>query len=302
MGEVLESETDVALKTFLRHFWIAREGDVKAQSLYREIRDKIETDNIDSLGFSRELRDASIVYREILNANLEDQELDQTLEHIAEVGAVAAYPALLAATLAIQDRAALRPLARALLVAYVRHTVIGRLENALLENAFYGVAKSLHDQHDVTAAVQNLIGFAPNDDAFRNAFRSAILPYRGVARYVLREIELLRRATEELDVALPPRVHVEHIYPQKPPEGQRWQNHQAMINRIGNLSLLSRRLNTAIKNAPYDQKRPVYLQSEIVLTNQLPELEAWSPEAIQNRQDGMADDAFHIWPFPPVEQ
>ncbi len=277
-GEVLQSESDVTLKTFLRHFWISRKGDVKAQSLYREIRDAVETENIDSLTFSRELRDASIVYRDILSANLEDQELDQTLQDIADVGATAAYPALLAAAEVEQDRAALRPLARALLVAYVRHTVIGRLENTLLENAFYGVAKLLRDEHDVAGAIQTLIDFAPNDEAFLAAFRSAALSDRSVARYVLREVELSRRATEELDVALPPKVHVEHIYPQKPREGERWENHQAMLNRIGNLTLLSRRLNAAIKNAPYNEKRPAYQESEIVITNQLPELEAWSPD------------------------
>ena len=84
----------------------------------------------------------------------------------ADVGATAAYPALLAAAEVKQDRAALRPLARALLVAYVRHTVMGRLENVLLENAFYGVAKLLRDEYDVAGAIQTLIDFAPNDDAF----------------------------------------------------------------------------------------------------------------------------------------
>jgi hypothetical protein len=184
------------------------------------------------------------------------------------------------------------------LVTYIRHTVIGRLENALLENAFYGVAKLLRDNQNVPAAIQSLIAFAPNDAAFRTAFKSAALPYRGIARYVLRELELLRRTTEELDVALPPRVHVEHIYPQKPQEGQHWQNHQAMLNRIGNLTLLSRRLNTGIKNAPYNEKYPAYRESEIFITNQLPDLPAWSADAIQNRQDEMAEAAGQIWRFP----
>ncbi|HEX2015090.1 MAG TPA: HNH endonuclease family protein [Solirubrobacteraceae bacterium] len=45
------------------------------------------------------------------------------------------------------------------------------------------------------------------------------------------------------------RVHVEHVYPQEPLPGERWSNHSAAINRLGNLTLLGGRLNTAIKNA-----------------------------------------------------
>ena len=96
-GEVLETDSDVKLKTFLRHYWISHKGDVKAQSLYREIKDAIEQENTDSLAFSRQLRDASIVYRDILTANLDDPELNEILTDISGVGATPAYPVLLSA-------------------------------------------------------------------------------------------------------------------------------------------------------------------------------------------------------------
>ncbi len=297
-GEVLLSESDVALKTFLRHFWISRNGDVKAQSLYREIRDTVEAEDRDSLTFSRDLRDASLAYRDVVNANLDDPELDQVLQDISDVGASAAYPVMLAAVQTIEDKTLLQRLARALLVAYVRHTAIGRLENTLLENHFFALAKTLWDAHDINPVVEALMAFAPNDEAFVAAFRTARLADRGTARYILRELELFRRHTEELEVAPPSRVHVEHIYPQKPAEGQRWPNHHAFINRIGNLTLLSRRLNTGIKNAPYAQKRPSYVDSQLLITNQLPDIELWSPDAIEQRQAALAEDALQIWQFP----
>lgn len=73
-GQILESETDVKLKTFLRHYWVSHNGDVKTQSLYREIKDFITGNNINSLTFSRSLRESSILYRDILSAQNDDPE------------------------------------------------------------------------------------------------------------------------------------------------------------------------------------------------------------------------------------
>ena len=74
-------------------------------------------------------------------------------------------------------------------------------------------------------------------------FRNASIPSTKVARPILRRIEISKMTTEELNVANPKRVHVEHIYPQKPKAGEKWDGHNKVINRIGNLSLLSARIN-----------------------------------------------------------
>ncbi len=79
----------------------------------------------------------------------------------------------------------------------------------------------------------------------------------------------MTRTTEELEVSSPSRVHVEHIYPQNPREGERLDNHNQLINRIGNLTLLSSRLNMAIRNGNFGEKKPAYAQSEILITKAL---------------------------------
>lgn len=97
----------------------------------------------------------------------------------------------------------------------------------------------------------------------------------------------------------PDRVHVEHIYPQKPQEGKRWPNHSAVLNRIGNLTLLAKRLNTKIKNAEFPEKKDeVYGDSDLVLTKELLEYDEWSTEAIDKRQDELSVWVFDAWQFP----
>ena len=68
-----------------------------------------------------------------------------------------------------------------------------------------------------------------------------------------------------------------------------------MINRIGNLTLLSRRLNQAIRNGRFDAKRDAYRESELLQTRALADLDEWGQDAIDARQADQADDARTIW-------
>ncbi len=296
-GDILELGGDPQLRAFLRHYWLSHEGDVKTQSLYREIKGTILERDTSSLVFTRSLHSASVTYRDIVNASDDDEELARHLVDINTVGATALYPALLSAydVGSVEQR---RLLAQALLVAFVRHNVIGGLESTQLEQVVYSIARDLRANQDFPAAIHQLIQFAPGDNAFRNAFASASLPRRATARYILRELELNLRATEELDVAPPSRVHVEHIYPQNPQPGGKWANHSAAINRIGNLTLLSRRLNAAGQNADFNTKRGFYDESELLLTRQLLPLAAWDFGTLEQRQVQLSNLALGIWEFP----
>jgi len=296
-GEILESESDVKLKTFIRHYWISHQGDIKTQSLYREIRDFILENDIQSLDFSRSLKDSSLVYRDIVSGHDDDADVSKHLNDLNSLGATVMYPLALSGCETIADKHELARLLRAMVVTYVRHNVIARLENSLLEDVAFELAKSIRDTGDCAAGINTLRDFAPDDHDFSEAFRMATISDRGTARYILTQIELSKRATEELEVALPPKVHVEHIYPQTPQVGQRWGDHARLLNRLGNLTLLSRRLNTAIRNGSFAEKKPSYVQSELMITRELDNYADWTPEAIAARQDDLAENAVGIWSF-----
>jgi len=297
-GEILQSESDVKLKTFLRHYWISHQGDIKTQSLYREIRDFILANDTESLDFSRQLRDSSIIYRDIVAAQDADTEVNHHLQHLIDLGASVMYPVALSAFERFPDNNELKRFLRSLVVTYIRHNVIARLENSLLEDIVFGLAKDLRGEVDVDGAIEILRGFAPDDEAFVRSFRTCSISDRATARHVLTAIELNKRTTEELEVALPPKVHVEHIYPQTPRDGQRWEEHNRVINRLGNLTLLSRRFNTSIRNGSFLEKRPSYAQSELVITKELEKYELWSPTMIDQRQAELSENVAGIWSFP----
>lgn len=298
-GDILEIEGDTKLRTFLRHYWISYEGDVKAQSLYKEVKTKLIQDNIDSLVFSRSLRDASIVYRDIISAHDNNEEIKSILTDLNDIGADLFYPLILSAY-DIGNPSDILILLKAIIVSYVRHNIIGGLENSRLEKISYTQAKELREHQDFSRVVSNLREGTPSDEQFSVSFTRAVVAKRAAARYILKEIEYARRRTEEIDLAPPSRVQVEHIYPQTPRPGERWNNHSSVIDRLGNLTLLSRRLNASVQNAGFGPKKAAYEQSELVMTRSLLSYDDWNIESVEERQQEMGRLASTIWIFPDM--
>ena len=166
-----------------------------------------------------------------------------------------------------------------------------------MERTVYETASRLRGDRDFEAAIASLAALAPDRADFEARFARASIPRIATARYLLREIEHAMRQTGEVTVEGPDRVHVEHIYPQTP-AGDRWAHHFALINRIGNLTLLSRRLNMSIKNGDFAAKKPAYEQSDIMMTRELAGLDSWDGEAIDARQEQLSKWIFEIWRFP----
>ncbi len=295
---ILELETEAG-EHFLRHYWLSHRGDVKTRSLYREIKSTIQTENTDSLVFSRQLQEAASVYRDLVAARDPDPELRRGLESVSLLGARSLLPAVLSGYAAgnLDEK---RGLLKCLIVFFVRHNVIGNLENSRLETVVFNVARQIRENNNFPEGIGSLQEATPTDAQFVQAFRTAQLRRRDSVRYILREIEHHKRETQELHVETPDRVHIEHIYPQNPLPGQRWPDHIQMLDRIGNLTLLSARLNEAIRNSEFAVKRPHYEESDLLLTSELAQLNEWHPDAVQHRQEELANIALEIWNYQHV--
>jgi hypothetical protein len=300
---ILAVNEEASIEEFLRHYWVSRRGDVKARKLYREIKATIVEEGIDSLELSLDLADTATVYGDIVQAREADPELRRHLEAIRALGAKALYPALLSGYAVAEaeadaeaGRQQLRRLAAALTTMFVRYNVIGGRETTVMEKGVYEVAAELRKSKDFDQAVTVLAGLAPHVDEFVERFQRVSISRMATARYLLREIEHAKRRTEEVAVEGTDRVHVEHIYPQTPQ--QRWRNHAAIINRLGNLTLLGKRLNTSIRNADFPTKKTNgYAGSDVLMTKELLTHEAWDTAAIDERQRELSGWAYRIWHF-----
>ena len=299
-GEILEVESDSKLQDFFRHFWISRESDVKARSLFREVKDKVSNNNIDSLEFSRALRDSSNIYSMIINAEFaEDPDIENYLESINELSAKVLLPPTLSVLETISDFESIKKYLSYFIIAYVRHTLVGKKENSLIENIMFSIAKSIRDSGKFNQShLDQLIEFSPSDEEFEHSLSIVSISRIASVRYLFKQIELYKRSTEELDVSIPSRVHVEHIYPKKPEDEQKFDSHDSIVNRLGNLTLLSARLNMSVKNKAYEYKKEYYNKSELYITKEIADkYEDWGIEQINLRQKELAEMAVKIWSF-----
>jgi hypothetical protein len=296
--DVIAFETDTEIKSFLRHYWVSKHGDVKSQSLYREVKSVIEAQDLNSVSLSAEFSDAARLYRNIRSATAETENASEILAHINSVGPGAAilYPAILSVLATFGPEDAERAL-QALLNVYARDGIIGQIENSILENRFYKAARSLRSHKSLQSFFAEIADGALSDDDVRTAFRRLSLSQNGPRRYLLLCIEMSKRQTGEVQINKPSKVHVEHIYPQKPEQGQRWTTHNQHINRIGNLSLLDKRINSGIRNGVFSAKRSHYANSEIIMTKELTSVEDWTPDSIAVRQETFAGMAPTVWPL-----
>jgi uncharacterized protein with ParB-like and HNH nuclease domain len=293
---VFEIEQDVRIDDFLRHYWISRNGDIKSRKLYHEMKNVISEQDMDSLKFSLDLQRSSMTYRQIISANDDDPGIRENLLAIKMLGAKALLPAVLSAY-AVGDTNNKSAFLRALVSVYVRYVVVSNLEISRLEDVVYDLAKNLTTTGDFAAATAAIESIKPTNESFVKRFATFQLTRRDSQRYMLQELENFARRTAgktgEFQLAGPDRVHIEHIYPQRPEK--RLPDHQDLVNRFGNLTLLDSRLNQTIQNGVFAAKKPSYDGSDILLTKQLLEYPDWNRETIDTRQAALAGTALSVW-------
>ncbi|MBO1081657.1 DUF262 domain-containing protein [Roseomonas haemaphysalidis] len=157
----------------------------------------------------------------------------------------------------------------------------------------------------------------PDDEEFGHAWRTYPL-YRTLKRgrlnMILRALEMSLRDPELTDpVAVPRTLTIEHILPRqwKPwwplpagADGGAAERRDEILHTIGNLTLVKRKLNEKLSNAPWNTgdaecKRAALRQHGMMRLNAtLGSCELWDEGAILDRGDHLLSQAIHIWPRP----
>lgn len=162
------------------------------------------------------------------------------------------------------------------------------------------------------------------DFAFQELSQSRIQKYR--MRYILAKLTQFieeqawgNPAHSQLDQYLDSSVHVEHILPQSPTSEAReafdkGEEYDSYVEKLGNLTLLEKTINTSVSNGMYEDKRPGYQQSAFLLTKSLVEkpqvgtdtqlnravedleqFATWNSKSIDSRQSMLGRLARKVW-------
>ncbi len=153
-----------------------------------------------------------------------------------------------------------------------------------------------------------------NDDTLLNFLKSSPiyrLLTRGRLRLVLEGIESQRRSMMSEQPEVPKNLTIEHLMPVS--WGEHWplpacededreeakQTRNGLIHTIGNLTLVTQRLNSSLSNSPWQTKRDALLEHSVMnMNNELSHKSSWDDASILNRSEEMAALIAKHWPGP----
>ncbi len=289
---------------FLRAHWNSRHGLVRQTELFPVIRSKVSSRE-KAFILLREMEEDMDAYLALTQpetshwlAGLKSRAQELRMFNVRQP-----VPLLMAARRMLKD-ADLESLMRACVVISFRYNVIAGLQANEQERTYGNVAERVSGGllKDLPAIIAALKPIYVGDGAFKAAFteksiRTTSSRNKRVVRYLLCELE--QHVSGNAHDSDSDAFNIEHILPQNPGAG--WDSFaddelEALIYRLGNMTLMHSGANRDAGNADFNAKRGQYAASGFAITQKVASENAdWTPERLAARQQWMANQASSIW-------
>lgn len=308
VGTLESIDNEEILVTFIRHWWSSKHGLVREKDLYDHIKKHVRN-KMQAVEFASEISKNAKSYVAILNTGHEIWETygptaKQHMETLNLMRMIQIRPLLLSVFDKFSDKDVKKTL-RMMVSWVVRFLITGGLGGGTLETHYSLRAKEIRDgsissASELGAKLTNII---PSDAQFKAAFTTATVSKQYLARYYLRVLE--NQAKGETEPELIPNdnqeiINLEHVLPQTP--STTW-NHiseddqTAYVKRFGNLALLQTKINSEAGNDSFSFKKPFLKKSGYILTSMIADNDSWDTNAINKRQEVLAELAVIAWPL-----
>jgi hypothetical protein len=307
MAAFAPRDTELDADVFLRHYWASEKGVVRVKALYTQMKPTI-SDPDTAVAFADELAHASPLW-----ASMYDRDSDQwkgynagaltALDTLRNLKVEQCRPLLLAALRNLTKEEISKLLT--LVVAWsIRWFVAGGGGGGVVERLYAETALKVTKGELVSAdnVAEAVAGQVPSDERFREAFKILTVRRGWLARYYLAVLERAQRGDPEPELVPNTdveEVNLEHVLPQNP-TGNEWpaftpEEAQNMRLMLGNQALLRKSHNEKIGNQSFTAKKPILAASDLVLTRQIGQQPDWTPQAIRDRQEQLANLAVTVW-------
>lgn len=308
MAGTLEAMSDdTSITQFIRHYWISSKGPVRDKQLYKTIKTEVTTP-AQAIQLTTALAAAAKTYAAITNpdaAHWANSTERDAVRAVATMKAKTVRPLLL--SIGQRKHSAQRTkLLTQTMKSTVRLAIAGRLGSGPTEDGVGECARKVRDGSVTSVAkLKTALGPAAVSDAeFKEAFETYRTRNSRQARFLLRAVEVQRRTDTKETVELTPSadettVNLEHVLPRNPAP-KTWTGFSAddvasHAYRLGNMVLLSKAMNAALKNGDFPTKEKVLAASELVTTSEVGDLPDWTQTTISERQKRLADTAVRVW-------
>jgi len=306
-GAIEAAENEDEILQYIKYYWSSKNGLTREKQLFKDIKNRT-MNKAQSIALLNNLDKNTQLYLAILNPGhsfWKDYSTNCTEYILAlkELRLTQNRPLLLA-ILDRLDKHETEKILKLIVSWSVRNLITGTIGVGTLEKEFSNQARLINEGEiknapELRKSIENII---PTDVQFKRAFEIASISKNYIARYYLSEIEKSYRSTSELGpISNPERINLEHILPANPSNlKDDWPEfteelHKSNFKRIGNLTLLDKKMNSDIGNGNFEDKKNIYEQSEIMITKSLSEFSKWRLEEIEKRQKEFAEKALQIW-------
>lgn len=289
---------------FLRVHWNSRRSFARQADLFKTIRQHVTTRE-EVFQLLRNMEEDLDTYLALSSPEASDwPQDDKDLTGVLKTFRVRQpFPLLLAAK-RIFEPADFTGLLRATVVISMRFNVICAYSTGEQERTYNSVAEKIarEELKVLSPTLQAMRGIYPDDAAFRSAFADKVIRTTDsrnnrVVRFILCALEKQLSAQDYHFVS--DAFSIEHVLPQNAADGWgKFSNDEAdaLMYRLGNMTLLQTGANRDVGVAEYGSKRQTYKQSNFAITKKLADDNAeWTPESIASHQKWMARQATTIW-------
>lgn len=313
-GKTSQKVTQTRLIDTFKTYYAQNIEEGEALSEYEEFAEAVEeseTKNKQDLkSFAKTLRLAADIYRQIQTAAFNDEEINRRLVNLKKIRSVASYTFIL--NLMQRGNITTKDIVEILrmIEIFMLRRNIAEYRTAELEDIFVALTK-LPDENIVATAKQIFVDNMPSDEEFEARLHKYIFKgqLEARAKYMLEYLGYGTLSPTEMVIKSHRAVELEHIMPQtidtkkaKQELGD-WMSylgldaalHGEYLAKLGNLTMLGKKLNIVASNNPYEAKRLEYAKSEIKMTRLLAEIDTWGLQQIDTRTEELAKQATSLW-------
>ena len=322
LWEQMESElARRPIPEFLRHFWIAKKIDAKGfivreKQLYRMIAQDVKGKRTATLKLLTDLASSARDYAKISDYNLwpDDNAYDLSFEEILSelrlFRVTQCNPILLNAIQHFQSPKDIVKTFRIVSNFSFRYFIIGNQSPGNLEKVSNSIAAGIRTgKYPSPKEVADEFRAINPDATFRADFELAVMPKTRprLARYTLSRLtnfmskQSSKTGGEQIANPDAKQVTLEHVLPQSPSQSWRGDfsgkvDSTEYIYRIGNLTLLTTKVNHDAGNKSFMDKQKLALNdSSLAINHFFRNLTKWGEQNIEQRQKELAKIATELW-------
>lgn len=307
-SKIIGKLNEQKFEDYLRYYWNSTNKSVGKKNLFKTIKNAIKTkDQVFEL--LRNLNDSVDYYIAIQNPEdgfWNDRPETRKILKELKLFQIKQTNSLFLSALNNLDDDKFKKLAKVCSVISFRYNIIGGLNPNAQEDVYNSVALKIAANQQFS--ISDFQSIYVSDLNFENDFSTKEFKNTSrnhkIVKYILTKLEWYKYQNEiDLDSDL---YTIEHILPENADENWgefTFEEISRSVYRIGNLTLLEKKLNREADQKCYAEKTNYFLKSYSKLTLSIPEnFNSWNEDKIAARQREFAKDAKSIWKIQEIHR